>query len=78
MLSEGMGRRENGRKGTGNEKHKCYVQNRQEDVKNSIGNGEAKALTCMTHGHELRWGNNGGRGGTGQRGIKGRKKMGQL
>ena len=27
----------------------------------------------MTHGHELRWGNAGGMGGTGQRGIKGRK-----
>ena len=24
------------------------------DVKKSIGNGEAKELTCMTHGHELR------------------------
>ena len=34
-----------------------YVQNRQVDVKNSIGNGIAKELTCMTHGHELRgWG----------------------
>ena len=21
-----------------------------------MGNGEAKELTCMTHGHELRWG----------------------
>ena len=30
------------------------VQNRQRNVKNSIGNGEAKELTCMTHGHELR------------------------
>ena len=30
-------------------------------VKNSMGNGEAKELTCMTHGHELRWGNTGGR-----------------
>ena len=39
-----------------------------------MGNGEAKELICMTHGHELRWGNNGGRVGTGQRGIKGRKK----
>ena len=39
-----------------------------------MGNGEAKELTCMTHGHELRWGNDGGRGGTGERGIKGRKK----
>ena len=25
------------------------------DVKNSIGNGKAKELTCMTHGQEL-WG----------------------
>ena len=24
------------------------------EVKNSIGNGEAKELICMTHGHELR------------------------
>ena len=23
------------------------------EVKNSIGNGEAKELICMTHGHEL-------------------------
>ena len=22
-----------------------------------MGNGEAKELICMTHGHELRWGN---------------------
>ena len=27
--------------------------NRQGEVKNSIGNGEAKELICMTHGHEL-------------------------
>ena len=26
------------------------------EVKNSTGNGEAKELTCTTHGHELRWG----------------------
>ena len=25
------------------------------EVKNNIGNGEAKELICMTHGHELRW-----------------------
>ena len=45
-----------------------------------MGNGEAKELKCMTHGHELRgWGQNaGGRGHSVQRGIKGRKKMGQL
>ena len=27
----------------------------------------------ITHGHELRWGNAGGRRGAGRRGIKGRK-----
>ena len=36
-------------------------------------NGEAKELKCMTHGHELRWGNADGRRGTGWKGIKGRK-----
>ena len=25
-----------------------------------MGNGEAKELICMTHGHELRWGDDGG------------------
>ena len=40
-----------------------------------MGNGEAKELICMTHGHEIRWGNAGGRGGAGKRGIKERKKM---
>ena len=30
------------------------VQNKQGEVTNSTGNGEAKELTCMTHGHELR------------------------
>ena len=39
-------------KGTGTKKHKCYVENRQREVKNSIGNGEAKELIFMTH--ELR------------------------
>ena len=59
-----------GGRGTGNKNHKWQVQNRQGEVKNSIRNVEAKELTCMTHGHELR--------GYGfwacQRGIKGRKK----
>ena len=36
--------------------------------------GEAKELIYTTHGHEVRWGNDGGRGRAGQRGIKGRKK----
>ena len=42
--------------GTGNKKHKWQAENRQGEVKNSIGNGEAKELICTTHGHELRQG----------------------
>ena len=62
-------------KGTGNKKHKWQVRNRQGKVTYSIGNGEAKELICTTHGHELRVGGNaGGRGDTGQKRIKGRKK----
>ena len=45
---------------------------------NTIGNREAKELTCVIHGHELKWGNAGGRRGAGWRGIKGEKKIGQL
>ena len=41
------------------------------------GNGEAKELICTTHGHELRWGNAGGRKGIGLK-NKGVEKMGQL
>ena len=62
---------------TGNKKHKWQVQNKQGEVKNNLGNVEAKELMCMTHGHELRWGNDGGRWDTGWRGIRG-EKMGQL
>ena len=66
----GNGREENGGKGTGNKKHKWYVQNRQREAKNSIENGEAKELICMTHGQKLSGGNAGGRRGAGWRGIK--------
>ena len=52
----GRGRGENGGKGTGNKKQNRSAQNRQEEVKNSTGNGEAKELICTTHGHELRRG----------------------
>ena len=38
-----------------------------------MGNGEAKRFICVTQGHELRWGNDGGRESTEWRGIKGRK-----
>ena len=44
--------------------------------KNGIGNRELKELICTTHGHELRWGNAGGRGIQGGREEWG--KMGQL
>ena len=44
-------------------KHKWQVQNRQGEVKNSMGNGEAKEH-MYNHGHELRWGNDGGRKST--------------
>ena len=77
-LSVGRRRAESQGKGTGNKKHKWQIGNRQGEVKNSTENGEAEELTCMSHGHELRLGNAGGRWDTGWRGIKGRKKIGQL
>ena len=49
------------------------MQNRQGEVKNSIGNGEAKEHICMTHGHELSREIAGGKGGTKCRGTKGEK-----
>ena len=55
-LSAGRGRGENRGRGTGSKKNKWQVQNRQGEVKNSIGNRDAKELTCTAHGHELRWG----------------------
>ena len=42
------GERENREKGTGNKKHKWWVQNRQGEVKNSMGNGEARELIYTT------------------------------
>ena len=70
-LSVRKGRGDNGRKGTGNKKHKWYIQNRQGEVKNSMGNVEGKELIYMTHGHELRLGENVGRMGcAGRRRIK--------
>ena len=75
----GRGGGENGGKGTGNKKHKWQAQTRQGEVKNSIGNVEARQLICMTHGHELRWGGGYWREGWWrQRDKKGREKMGQV
>ena len=53
-LSAGKGRGKNGVKCTGNKKHKWQVENRQGEVKNSMGNGEAKELICMTHRQQVR------------------------
>ena len=55
----------NGGKGIGNKQHTLQEENRRGDVKssiNSIRNVEAKALIWKTHGHEVMWGNAGGRG----------------
>ena len=49
------------------------MENRQGKGKNSIGNVEAKELICMTHGHELKGRNMGGRGWAGKQGTKGGK-----
>ena len=45
-------------------------RDRQGEGKNSIGNVEAKELIYMTHGHELKGGNVGGRECTRGRGIE--------
>ena len=45
--------RENRGKGAGVNKHNWYIQNSPGNVKNNIGNGEAKELICTMHGHEL-------------------------
>ena len=42
-----------------NGRYKIYIWG---EVKNSMGNGEAKELICITHGHELRWENDCGMG----------------
>ena len=50
---------------------------RQGEVKKSIGNGDAKDLTCTTHGHELGQGMM-VEGGEEAEENKGEKNMGQL
>ena len=49
------------------------VENRQGEVKNGIGNVEAKVLICVTHGHELKGGGCGREGVRRVEGIKGVK-----
>ena len=55
VFSGGVGG-DNGEQGTENKLHKWQVENRQGEVQNSIGNVEAKELTCTTHVHELKGG----------------------
>ena len=50
-MARGTG--ENGEKVQGIRSINVRYKNRQGEVKNRIGNGEAKELICMTHGHEL-------------------------
>ena len=71
-MGRGQGRN-NGGKGTGNKKHKWYMQNRQRELVNSMGKGEAKEVICMTHGHELKVGECWCEEGARWRGIKGKK-----
>ena len=70
-LSTGEWEGERGGKGTENKQHKWYVENRQGEGKNSIGNVEAEEFICMNHGHELQGGM--WEGGGGQDGMKGGK-----
>ena len=77
VYQSGQGEGEWGGNGTGNKKHKWQVKNRQGEVKNSIGNGEAEKLIDMTHGQELRGGILMGRGCR-TKGNKVGEKMGQL
>ena len=74
----GREKEENGGKGTGSKKQNWQAQTRQGELKNSIRNGEAKELICMTHGHELRGGGMLDGGVCMVEGGKGEKKLGQL
>ena len=68
----------NGGKGIGNKKCNQQVQNRQGEVKNSTGIGEAKELIGTTHGHELREEGMLEGGGCRVEGDKGGEKLRQL
>ena len=54
-------------KGTENKQHKWQVEYRQGEVKNSIGNVEAKELIYMTHGHGVKAGGGGAEGNKGKK-----------
>ena len=73
-----MGRGRMGKKVQGIKNIKGRYKIDRGEVKNSMGNGQAKELIGMTHGHELRWGNDDGRGGYRVEGNTVEKKIGQL
>ena len=59
IIQEGKG--ENGGKNAEIKKYKLVGTEQAGDVKNSIGNEEAKELMCVTHGCELRGAGNEGK-----------------
>ena len=71
------GRKRMGKKVQGLRSTNWFMQDGQGEVKNSIGNGVAKELIRMTHGHELREGTAGRNGKDQVEGSK-RGKMGRL
>ena len=76
-LSAGRRKGGNERKGGGIKKYKLEGTKQTGDVKNSIGNGEAKKLIFVAYGHALRQKIVEGNGDTRGRGAKG-EKLGQL
>ena len=60
-----ISRERGGGKGTEKQQHKWWVENRQGRLR-IVGNVEAKELICLTHGHELKRENAGGRGVSGR------------
>ena len=60
VINRGLGGEERG-EGTENKQHKWYVEDRQGEGKNSMGNVEAEELIYTTHGHELKGGSAGER-----------------
>ena len=68
VIIGGVGEGRMGEKVQGIRSINCRYKIDNGEVKNSIGNGEAKELICTTHGHELRRGGN-----TGGRRLQGRE-----
>ena len=72
------GRKRMGKKVQGLRSTNWFMQDGQGEVKNSIGNGVAKELICMTHGHDLKGELPEGMGDTGWSGAKGKTVTGVI